>query len=112
MICFSCFSERNRFNLQKTCRATQDGMETENVGELEMIHAFVMLNVEAGKEEDVLEKLRAFDIVEEAYVSYGVYDLVVKVKAETMGDLSEVVTHKIRDTEYVQSTLTLPMTGE
>jgi len=77
-----------------------------------MIHAFVMLNVEAGSEENVLRKLRDLDIVEEAYVSYGVYDLIVKVKAETMGELADVVTRKIRETEQIQSTLTLPLTGK
>ena len=77
-----------------------------------MIYAFVMLNVEAGSEENVLRKLRDLDIVEEAYVSYGVYDLIVKVKAETMGDLTDVVTRKIRETEQIQSTLTLPLTGK
>jgi len=77
-----------------------------------MIHAFIMLNVEAGSEEDVINKLKALDEVEEVYVSYGVYDIVVKIKAHTMGDLTEVVTNKIRATAQVQSTLTLPMISE
>jgi len=77
-----------------------------------MIHAFIMLNVEAGSEENIIEKLKALEDVEEVYVSYGVYDIIVKVKADTMGDLTEVVTNKIRPTEQVQSVLTLPMTSE
>jgi len=76
-----------------------------------MIHAFIMLNVEAGSEENVLKKLKALDAVEEMYVSYGVYDIIVKVKAETIGDLTEAVTNKIRATDQVQSVLTLPMTS-
>jgi len=77
-----------------------------------MIHAFIMLNVEAGSEENVLKKLKALDAVEEMYVSYGVYDIVVKVKADIIGDLTEAVTNKIRAIEQVQSVLTLPMAGE
>jgi DNA-binding Lrp family transcriptional regulator len=61
-----------------------------------MPHAFVMLNVETGSEDNVLKQLRKIGVVEEAYVSYGVYDLVLKVKANTMEELKEAVTHKIR----------------
>ncbi len=77
-----------------------------------MIHAFIMLNVEAGSEENVLKKLKALDAVEEMYVSYGVYDIIVKVKADVIGDLTQAVTNKIRAIEQVQSVLTLPMAGE
>ena len=69
-----------------------------------------MLNIEAGSEENVLKSLRALAVVEEAYVSYGVYDLVIKVKADTIEELTAVVTRKIRATDQVQSTLTLVMT--
>jgi len=72
-----------------------------------MIGAFVLLNVETGSEENVLKHLKSLGVVEEAYVSYGVYDLIIKVKADTMEQLKEVVTSKIRATNQVQSTLTL-----
>jgi DNA-binding Lrp family transcriptional regulator len=72
-----------------------------------MPHAFVMLNVETGSEDNVLKQLRKIGVVEEAYVSYGVYDLVLKVKANTMEELKEAVTHKIRTINQVKSTLTL-----
>ena len=77
-----------------------------------MIRAFVMINVETGSEENVLKHLKTLDIVEEAYVSYGVYDLIVKVKSDTVDDLKEAVRSKIRATDQVRSTLTLMMTGE
>jgi len=77
-----------------------------------MTEAFIMLNVEAGSEEEVLKKLRALDILEEAFVSYGVYDLVIKIKAENIEALGEAVTNKIRGIEQVQSTLTLLVTDK
>ncbi len=77
-----------------------------------MVRAFVMLNVETGEEENVLKHLKTLDVVEEACVSYGVYDLIVKVKADNMEDLKEAVTRKIRATNQVQSTLTLVVTEE
>ena len=72
-----------------------------------MPRAFVLLNVETGSEDNVLKQLRKIGVVEEAYVSYGVYDLVLKVKANTMEELKEAVTHKIRTINQVKSTLTL-----
>jgi len=66
-----------------------------------------MLNVETGAERVVLERLKAVDAVEEAYISYGVYDIILRVKANTMQDLKEEITRKIRTTNQVLSTLTL-----
>jgi DNA-binding Lrp family transcriptional regulator len=50
--------------------------------------------------------------VEEAYVSYGVCELIIKVKAGTMEELKEAVTRKIRVINQVRSTLTLRMMEE
>jgi DNA-binding Lrp family transcriptional regulator len=72
-----------------------------------MAQAYVLVNVEAGSEDTVLNQLKALDIVEEAYISYGVYDLVIKVKKDTMEGLKEALIKKIRTIEKVRSTLTL-----
>ena len=77
-----------------------------------MPRAFVLLNVEAGSEDNVLKQLKQIGVVEEAYVSYGVYDLIIKVKADTMEELKEAVTRKIRTANQVRSTLTLIMMEE
>jgi DNA-binding Lrp family transcriptional regulator len=77
-----------------------------------MPRAFVLINVEAGGEDKVLKQLRRIGAVEDAYVTYGVYDLVVRVKADTMEALKEAVTHKIRAANQVRSTLTLIMMDE
>jgi DNA-binding Lrp family transcriptional regulator len=77
-----------------------------------MPRAFVLFNVESGSEENVLKQLKNINNVEEAYVSYGVYDLVVRVKANTMEELKDAVTHKIRTIKQVRSTLTLIMMEE
>ena len=77
-----------------------------------MPRAYVLFNVESGSEDTVLKQLRNLNNVEEAYVSYGVYDLVIRVKADTMEELKESVTHKIRTIKQVRSTLTLIMMEE
>jgi len=72
-----------------------------------MLQAYVLLNVEPGAETKVLEKLKTISIVDEAFVSYGVYDLIVRVKAETMDELKDTISHKIRTTDQVRSSVTL-----
>ena len=77
-----------------------------------MPRAFVLINVESGSEDEVLKELKAIAGVEEAYFSYGVYDLITKIKADTMDELKEMVTRRIRTLSKVRSTLTLIMMEE
>jgi len=77
-----------------------------------MPRAYVLFNVGAGSEDQVLKDVRSAGGVQEAYVSYGVYDLVVKVKADSMEQLKELVTHRLRKIKNVRSTLTLMLTEE
>ncbi len=75
-----------------------------------MTQAYILVNVEGGTEDAVLSQVKSIAGVAEAYVSYGVYDIIVKVKADNMQELRDVVTHKIRQIKNVHSTLTLLMT--
>ena len=77
-----------------------------------MPQAFVLINVESGAEEDVVRELKKIDGVVEAYFSYGVYDIIAKVKADSMEKLKDTVTRKIRTLGRVRSTLTLIMMEE
>ena len=77
-----------------------------------MPRAFVLINVESGSEDEVLKELKTVEGVEEAYFSYGVYDLITKIRADSMDRLKEVVTRKIRTLSKVRSTLTLIMMEE
>ncbi len=77
-----------------------------------MPRAFVLINVESGAEDEVLQALKKLEGVEEAYFSYGVYDLITRVKADTMENLKDTVSRKIRTLNKVRSTLTLIMMEE
>jgi DNA-binding Lrp family transcriptional regulator len=69
--------------------------------------AFVLINAEIGSEDEVLKELRGMEHIKEAYVVYGVYDIVAKVESETMDKLKEIVTWKVRRLNKVRSTLTM-----
>ena len=77
-----------------------------------MPQAYVLVNVESGAEDEVVKVLKKIDGVEEAYYSYGVYDIISKVKADSMENLKDMVTRKIRTLNRVRSTLTLIMMEE
>jgi DNA-binding Lrp family transcriptional regulator len=77
-----------------------------------MPRAFVLINVESGSEDEVLKELKSIEGVEEAYFSYGVYDLITKIRSDSMDNLKEVVTRRIRTLSKVRSTLTLIMMEE
>ncbi len=77
-----------------------------------MPRAFVLINVESGSEDEVLRELKNMEGVEEAYFSYGVYDLITRVKADTMENLKDMVSRRIRTLNKVRSTLTLIMMEE
>jgi len=69
--------------------------------------AFILINTEIGSEGDVLKSLTAIEGIEEAYSVYGVYDIIVKIKAESMARLKDMVTWRIRRLNKVRSTLTM-----
>jgi len=69
--------------------------------------AFVLINAEIGSEEDVLGSLKGVEGVEEAYIVYGVYDIVAKIKAKSMDKLKDIVTWNIRRLNKVRSSLTM-----
>jgi DNA-binding Lrp family transcriptional regulator len=77
-----------------------------------MPRAFVLINVESGSEDEVLKELRTVEGVDESYFSYGVYDIITKIKAETMEKLKDMVSRRIRTLTKVRSTLTLIMMEE
>lgn len=73
--------------------------------------AFVLINTEIGSEEEVVKQIKKLPAVKEAYLVYGVYDIVAKVEAETMDKLKEIVSWNIRRLEKVRSTLTMLVMG-
>ena len=69
--------------------------------------SFVLINSEIGSEAEVLKALKDIDGIEEAYSVYGVYDVVAKIRADSMDKLKEIITWRIRRLNKVRSTLTM-----
>ena len=69
--------------------------------------AYVLFNVSSGSEDRVLEKLKRISGVEETFFSYGIYDLVIKIRADSMEQLNDLLSHRLRVLDDVKSTITL-----
>jgi DNA-binding Lrp family transcriptional regulator len=77
-----------------------------------MPRAYVLFSVSSGSEDQVRKDVQKIEGVEEVYVSYGVYDLVVKINSASMEQLKDLVTHHLRRVDNVRSTLTLILVDE
>ena len=72
-----------------------------------MPRAYVLFSVNSGSEDKVIKEITAISEVQEAFVSYGVYDLIVKIRTDSMEELKELVSHRLRIITNVKSTVTL-----
>ncbi len=72
-----------------------------------MVRAFVMAKVDAGKDKDVLEKIKPVTGVEAVCATYGIFDLVVRVHFQSVEALDKFVFHELRAIPSVRETATL-----
>ena len=81
--------------------------QTKNRRRLEIQRALVLFQIESGNEDQVLKDVKKVEGVEEAYISYGVYDLVVNVRADSMDALKDLISNQLRQISKVRTTISL-----
>ena len=72
-----------------------------------MAEAYVLVNCDLGAEEEIISGLKQIEQVKEVHGTFGAYDIIAKVQAESADKLREAVTWKIRKMDKIRSTLTL-----
>ncbi|MHA2336353.1 MAG: Lrp/AsnC family transcriptional regulator [Candidatus Hodarchaeales archaeon] len=72
-----------------------------------MPSAFVLINSEVGKEQEILVTVKKIPFVVEAYAVYGVYDLIIRIEADDLETLKSVVSKNIRTIENITKTFTM-----
>ena len=72
-----------------------------------MHKGFVLLNCDLGAEEFILEELKKIPNVSQAYVTFGAYDVIAEINADSRQDFDETVAMKIRRLTRIVSTMTL-----
>jgi len=72
-----------------------------------MHKGFVLLNCDLGAEEYIIEELKHIQQVTNAYVTFGAYDVIVEIDADSQETFDETVALKIRRLTRIVSTMTL-----
>lgn len=70
-----------------------------------MNKAFILINAELGK--DITDDLKKIPEVKQIYSIYGVYDYIIRVEANSMEKLKDVISSKVRQVKNIRSTLTM-----
>ena len=69
--------------------------------------AYVLINCDLGSEDDIIKELKKLPEVVEVSGVFGVYDIIVRIRSDSMDKLREVVTWNVRRIYKVRSTLTM-----
>jgi DNA-binding Lrp family transcriptional regulator len=69
--------------------------------------AYVLINCDLGSEEEILRELKKLPEIIEVSGVYGVYDIILKIRSDTMDKLRETITWHVRRIDKVRSTLTM-----
>ena len=72
-----------------------------------MAEAYVLVNCDLGTEEEIIGGLKQIEQVKEVHGTFGAYDIIAKIEAESADKLREAITWKIRKMDKIRSTLTL-----
>lgn len=74
--------------------------------------AYVLIRTDIGAERKVLDELRKLEGVEEAFLIFGPWDIIVKLNVPDRTELNRLVIWKIRRMEHITQTQTLSVIEE
>jgi len=72
--------------------------------------AYVLINCEIGSENEMIEIIRKVQEVIEVYRVFGVYDIIVRISANNMETLKEIITWKVKKLNKVHSVSSMVVT--
>jgi len=75
-----------------------------------MQKGFVLINCEIGAEDYIIEELKLIPQVKNAHITFGAYDVVAEIQANSSEEFDSTISHKIRGLPQVMSTMTLKAT--
>jgi DNA-binding Lrp family transcriptional regulator len=72
-----------------------------------MEKGFVLINCELGAEDYIVEELKLIPQVKNAHITFGAYDVIAEIQANSSDEFDKTVSQKIRSLSQVMSTMTL-----
>ena len=74
--------------------------------------AYILVQSAIGHEMEVLHDLLKIELVREAKGTFGYYDILVKIEADSEKEIEKIITKKIRKVKNVNTTTTLSVISE
>ncbi len=75
--------------------------------EFELVVSYTLARVQPAKEVQVYYKVKEYPEIEEVITTYGEYDIIIKVKVDSLEMLDDFVFNKLRTIDGVEATTTL-----
>ena len=72
-----------------------------------MTTSYTLARVMPAKDEEVYNKVKSYPEVKEITLTYGEYDLIIKVEAGSLEELDTFIFNKLRATDGIMATTTL-----
>ena len=69
--------------------------------------AYILIKVDPGMEKNISKKISNFDMVKNAVITYGAYDLLVSVEVDSSKELDNFLFNSLRKIDGVKDTTTL-----
>ena len=69
--------------------------------------SYVFFNLDTGEGKELLSQVRKIPEVEEAHLTYGIYDMLVKIESENTDALKEIIFNKIKEIVGIEESLTM-----
>jgi len=72
-----------------------------------MVTSYTLARVLPAKEEEVYRKVKTYPEVKAAVLTYGEYDLLLKIEVDSLEELDNFIFNKLRTTSGILATTTL-----
>lgn len=72
-----------------------------------MITSYTLARVLPAKDKEAYQKVRTFKEVKDVILTYGEYDLIIRVESNSLEDLDHFIFNKLRTTDGITATTTL-----
>jgi DNA-binding Lrp family transcriptional regulator len=72
-----------------------------------MVTTYTLARILPTRDKDVYDRLKKFHQIKEVIITYGEYDLIIKIEVKDLDELDQFIFNKIRVIEGISSTTTL-----
>ncbi|HSA75986.1 MAG TPA: Lrp/AsnC ligand binding domain-containing protein [Nitrosarchaeum sp.] len=76
-----------------------------------MEKAYMLISCEIGEEHSIYLQLKNIPEIKDCTITFGNYDIVVSLETESMTQLNNIISTKIRKLGKIRSTITLRVTA-